>query len=119
MTREDIEDVFRALGEVSIRRMFGGKGIYHRGLIVAVELGDELRLKADAVSAPAFEAAGARRWTYEGKAGKPVLMPYWSIPDEAFDDPDLMADWVRLAYEAALRAPPKSRPGGYSKSEAS
>jgi DNA transformation protein len=31
-------------------------------------------------------------------------MPYWSIPDEAYDDPDLMAKWVRLAYEASLRA---------------
>jgi DNA transformation protein len=31
-------------------------------------------------------------------------MPYWSIPDDAFDDPDIMARWVRLAYEAAVRA---------------
>jgi DNA transformation protein len=31
-------------------------------------------------------------------------MPYWSIPDEAFDDPDMMARWVKLSYEAALRS---------------
>jgi DNA transformation protein len=31
-------------------------------------------------------------------------MPYWSIPEDAFDDPDEMARWVRLAYEAALRS---------------
>ena len=31
-------------------------------------------------------------------------MPYWYIPDEAYDDPDQMARWVRLAYEAALIA---------------
>ena len=104
MDRAEIEEMFAGLGEVSIRRMFGGKGIYHHGLIVAVELRGEMRLKADALSAPEFEAAGARRWTYDGKAGAPVLMPYWSIPDDAFDDPDLMARWVRLAYEAALRS---------------
>lgn len=61
-------------------------------------------LKADETSAPEFAAAGATQWTYEGKTGKPVKMPYWSIPDEAYDDPDLMAKWVRLAYEASLRA---------------
>jgi len=103
MDRLDIEEMFSALGPVSIRRMFGGKGIYHQGRIIALEFRDEMLLKADAVSAPEFEAAGARRWAYEGKTGKPVYMPYWSIPEDAFDDPEAMAHWVRLAYEAALR----------------
>lgn len=103
MDRLDIEEMFSALGPVSIRRMFGGKGIYHQGRIIALEFRDEILLKADAVSAPEFEAAGARRWAYEGKTGKPVYMPYWSIPEDAFDDPEAMAHWVRLAYEAALR----------------
>ena len=105
MDQIDIEEMFAALGPVSIRRMFGGKGIYHAGLIIALEVRGEMLLKADAVSAPAFEAAGARRWAYEGKGGKVAHMPYWSVPDEAYDDPDQMARWVRLAYEAALRAP--------------
>ena len=103
MDRLDIEEMFSALGSVSIRRMFGGKGIYHQGRIIALEFRDEMLLKADAVSAPEFEAAGARRWAHEGKTGKPVYMPYWSIPEDAFDDPEAMAHWVRLAYEAALR----------------
>lgn len=107
MDKIEIEEMFAALGEVSIRRMFGGKGIYHAGLIVALEVRDEMLLKGDAVTAAQFEAAGARRWVYEGKGGKVVQMPYWSVPEDAFDDPDLMAHWVRLAYEAALRAPPK------------
>jgi DNA transformation protein len=107
MQHTEIEEIFSALGAVTIRRMFGGKGVYHQGLIVGVELRGELLLKADAITAPAFEAAGARRWTYEGKRGNLVQMPYWSIPADAFDDPDIMAHWVRLAYAAALRAPEK------------
>jgi DNA transformation protein len=103
----EIEEMFAALGPVTIRRMFGGKGVYHRGLIVALEVRGEMLLKADAVSAPDFEAAGARRWAYDSKGGKAVQMPYWSIPEDAFDDPELMARWVRLAYKAALRAPAK------------
>lgn len=103
MSDNDIAEVFAALGPVMIRRMFSGKGVYVEGVIVAIEYADELRFKADAISAPQFEAAGAAQWAYDGRRGT-VMMPYWSIPDEAFDDPDLMADWVRLAFEAGRRA---------------
>ena len=99
-----IEEMFQGLGPVTIKRMFGGKGIYHLGRIVAIELRDEMLLKADEKSAPEFADAGAIQWFYEGKKGNPVKMPYWSIPENAYDDPDEMAKWVRLAYEAALRA---------------
>ncbi|HEV7247743.1 MAG TPA: TfoX/Sxy family protein [Shinella sp.] len=104
MDRDGIEEMFQALGPVTIKRMFGGKGIYHQGRILALEFKGEILLKADEESAPDFSAAGSRQWLYEGKSGKPVKMPYWSIPDEALDDPDIMAIWVRRAYEAALRA---------------
>ena len=59
--------------------MFGGKGIYHNGLIVAIEIRGELMLKADAESAPEFAAAGCKQWTYTGsRHGKLVSMPYWT-----------------------------------------
>ncbi len=104
MENDEIEEVFRSLGPVSIRKLFGGKGIYCEGKILAIVLKGELLLKADAQSAPQFESAGARQWTYESKSGKPAAMPYWSVPDDAWDDPDIMEKWVRLAFEAALRA---------------
>ncbi len=104
MDTSDIDEMFSALGPVTVKRMFGGQGIYHRGLIVAVVFKGEVLLKADAASAPDFAAAGARRWTYEGRTGKPVEMPYWSVPESAFDDPDEMARWVRVAWQVAMRA---------------
>ena len=104
MDNVDIEEMFAGLGPVTIKRMFGGKGVYHRGIIIAIELRGEMILKADDVTGPLFDEAGARRWIYEGRKGKAINMPYWSIPDDAFDDPDVMAQWVRLAYEAGLRA---------------
>ena len=104
MDRSAIDEMFLSLGPVTVRRMFGGMGIYHRGLIVAVVSEGEVLLKADAASAPDFAAAGARRWTYEGRSGRPVEMPYWTVPDDAFDDLDEMARWVRLAWDAAMRA---------------
>lgn len=103
MDNAAIEEMFEAVAPISIRRMFGGKGIYRHGVIFALELYDEVMLKADEQSAPLFAEAGARQWSYDGKKGKPVLMPYWTVPDEALDDPEIMARWARLAYEAGVR----------------
>ena len=103
MHDEDIREVFAPLGPVSIRRMFSGKGVYFQGVIVAIEHGDELRLKADPISAPEFRAAGSTQWAYEGHRGV-VMLPYWSIPHDAFDNSDSMDRWVRLAFGAGLRA---------------
>jgi len=104
MEKSEIEEMFSALGPVTIKPMFGGKGVYHKGNIIAVEFQGDILLKADATTAPAFEAAGATQWAYEGKAGRPVNMPYWSIPADAFDDSAIMARWMKLAYDAALRS---------------
>ena len=104
MDDEGIREIFSGLGTVSIRRMFGGKGVYFDGRIVGVDLYDEVMLKGDDVSGPELEAAGARRWVYAGRSGKPVAMPYWSIPDSAMDDPDELAVWTRKAHESAVRS---------------
>jgi DNA transformation protein len=103
MQDDDLADLFAGLGHVTVRRMFGGRGIYHQGLIVGLVVGGEVLLKADEVSAPEFERAGASRWVYEGKT-RPVAMPYWSIPDAALDDPEELATWTRRAFEAAVRS---------------
>jgi DNA transformation protein len=110
MEKAAIEEMFAALGPVTIKPMFGGKGVYYQGHIIAVDFQGDILLKADAVSAPAYAAAGASQWAYEGKTGQPVKMPYWSIPADAFDDPDIMAHWVKLAHAAALRSLKPTKP---------
>lgn len=113
MDDEAIREMFDCIPRIAIRRMFGGKGIYREGVIFALEVDGEILLKADALTAPAFQEAGARQWVYAGKPPRgPVAMPYWSIPDAAIDDPGEFGKWARLAYEAGLRARPamKVRP---------
>ena len=103
MNDDDLMEIFTAFGSVTISRMFSGKGVYVDGVIVAIEYEDELRFKADVVSAPDFADAGATQWTYHGHRGA-ILMPYWSIPEKALDDPDAMNQWARRALDAGLRA---------------
>jgi len=105
MDNDAIADLFSGLGPVQVRKLFGGKGIYHNGVIVAIEIRGELMLKADAESAPDFAAAGCTQWSYTGsRHGKRVAMPYWTAPDGALDDSDEMVAWAKKAYEAAVRS---------------
>jgi DNA transformation protein len=99
----EIEDLFASCGPVSIRRMFGGHGIYADGRMVALEASGVLYLKADALSSPRFAEAGSEPFTYAGK-GRPVQMSYWRVPEDAFEDADLMREFFALAVEAARRA---------------
>ena len=107
MDVEAIRDIFSEFGDVTVRRMFGGQGVYHDGLIIAIVVDGELKLKADDVSAPQFEAEGCSPWAYEmpTKSGamKTGIMPYWTLPDGAADDPSVMAKWARLSHEASVR----------------
>jgi len=103
MNEADLIDLFASFGPVTVRRMFGGHGIYHHGRIIALHAFGEVWLKADAQSAPEFEAAGSHQWLYEMK-GKPTRMPYWSLPDAALDDPHELAEWAGKADAAARRA---------------
>src|SRR5690606_13173465 len=51
-------------GPVSLRRMFGGYGVFYQGLMVGLVAGDGLYLKTDARSAPLFIEAGCRQFVY-------------------------------------------------------
>lgn len=105
MDADSIHELFQAVGPVTIKWMFGGKGIYADGSIIAIELRGELMLKGDAAAACLYEAAGSAQWTYtHNKTNKPVSMPYWTIPESAFDDPDEAAKWAHVALDAALRS---------------
>jgi DNA transformation protein len=105
-----LQDLFAPLGPVSVRRMFGGQGIFHEGLMVGLVAWGQVFLKADDQARPAFEAAGSQPFVYDGK-GKPMQMSYWSLPEAALDDPDAMRDWAERAWAAALRADRAKPPG--------
>ena len=105
MDDDYIEDLFASVGSVTIKRMFGGRGIYCAHGIFALEAFDQLHVKGDAQTAPIYEAEGMRRWVYDNpKTGRQSAMPYWQVPDEALDSADAMAPWARLAVETAIRA---------------
>jgi DNA transformation protein and related proteins len=60
MDTEGLKALFEPFGSVTVRRMFGGSGIYAEGLCFAIEFKGEVFLKTDALSQAHFSAAGSR-----------------------------------------------------------
>lgn len=110
MDRDALAEFFAPVLPVSVRPMFGGFGIYGPAGIFAIAVDGALFLKVDAETRPAWLAAGCTAFTYEKAAGQQAVMSYFSLPEAAYDDPDILAEWVALAQDAARRAGLK-RPG--------
>lgn len=100
---DNLHEVFAPFGRVTLRRMFGGHGIYHEGRMFALVLRERLYLKSDAQSAPAFEARRLAPFEYV-REGRTMRMSYREAPAEMFDDRDEALHWARMAWEAALRS---------------
>lgn len=99
---DHLKDLFSPFGEISIRKMFGGAGIYCDGKIFAIADDDDVWLKVDDVSRDAFEDAGLKPFEFEMK-GKKGTMSYYRPPDDIYDDEDALRHWTGLALEAAAR----------------
>ena len=120
-------ELVSGVGPVEARAMFGGHGLYARGVMFALLDDDELFLKTAAASRPRFVAAGCRCWVYLGPTQKLESTSYYRPPDEAHEDPEAMRAWAGLALESALRlraakaarALRKARPAGGTKAAAS
>lgn len=100
---EQIQELFSVFGRVSVRRMFGGAGIFADGLMIGLISDGDIFLKADAQTIPKFQAEGMAAFTYGAKQRR-VVMSYWRMPDRLLDDPEELAEWARSAFGTAQRA---------------
>ena len=97
-----VVDSLRTLGPVEAKRMFGAWGLYHEGVFFALVSGGTLYLKTDADNRAEFDARKLEAFTFE-KGGETVVTSYRAAPEEALEDPRVMAQWTRSGYAAALR----------------
>lgn len=109
---DHVVEMMRLLGPVEAKRMFGGWGLYHRGVFFALVAEDTLYLKADDETRAEFEALGREPFVFRHTGGETIVTSYYLAPDEALESPAEMADWARKAYGAALRAAAKKKQRG-------
>ncbi|MCB1307737.1 MAG: TfoX/Sxy family protein [Leptospiraceae bacterium] len=96
-------ELLEPMGDVHIKSMFGGHGVYHRGLMFGLVADDVLYLKVDAQNQPEFEARGMGPFIYVAK-NKSIRMSYYQAPEECMDRSSEMEPWARSALAAAQRA---------------
>ena len=103
-----VKEVLEPLGDIRIRNMFGGAGVYYRDLMFGLIASETLHFKADDINKGDFEEEGMTQFLYEappkdGKEGRKISMSYWEIPDRLYDEPDELIEWAKAAIEAATR----------------
>src|ERR1700733_388925 len=95
MVAEGLKALFEPFGSVTVKRMFGGSGIYAEGMCFAIELKGEIVLKTDSLSRAVFSAADSAPFTYVAK-GKSRPTSYWSLPTLAHEDDDELRRWAGM-----------------------
>ena len=104
-------DQLGGLGPVTVRRMFGGAGIYHHSVMFGL-VDDDVAY---------FKVADANRLDYVERGMKAfaptpgALSTTWfEVPGDVLESPPELAEWARRAFEAASssreRSPRKRKP---------
>ena len=92
-------DQLEELGDVTPRSMFGGVGLYHRGVFFGILARDTIYMRVDDRNRPAYEDAGMKAFKpYPGRGG---TMRYYAVPLEVLESPIDLAEWARQAIAAA------------------
>lgn len=101
---EQARELFAPFGDIRIKKMFGGAGLYCDDLFFAIMDDGAIWFKVDDETRPAFEARGLSAFTFEMKDGSSATMSYYNAPEEIFDEEDELRHWTTLALDAARRA---------------
>jgi DNA transformation protein len=99
-----LDEQLAGIGPVSIRRMFGGAGVFADSIMFALVSDDTLYFKVDETTRADFEAEGMGAFTYATKDGRNTLVSYWRAPERLFYEPDEMLAWARKALTIARSA---------------
>jgi len=94
-------DQLAELGDVMPRAMFGGVGLYHRGVFFGIIARDTLYLKVGDTNFADYESAGMK--PFKPYADRPGTMRYCAVPLDILESPIDLARWARAAITVAER----------------
>ena len=86
---EDIQNRLAELGDIRVKKMFGGYGVFEEDKMFAlIDSNGRVFFKIDDTNQARFEGAGSE---------KHARMPYYSVPEDVLDDDDLLEEWARIS----------------------
>jgi DNA transformation protein len=90
-------------GDVSVRRMFGGAGVYREGTMFGVIAEDVAYLKVDDSNRDDFVRAGSAPFEPYPEKIKTTVRTYFEIPADVLEDPDELAKWAKRSWTVARK----------------
>jgi DNA transformation protein len=90
-------------GEVSVRRMFGGAGLYREGRMFAVLAEDVAYLKVDDSNRDDFLRAGSAPFEPYPDKIKTTIRTYFEIPADVLEEPAALAQWAHRSWLIARK----------------
>jgi len=95
-------DQLETLGDVASKSMFGGVGLYCRGMFFGIIAADVLYLKVDDTNVCDYERAGSKPFSpYAHRAGS---MRYWAVPTAILESSSDLASWAKASIAVAERS---------------
>ena len=87
------------LGDVTARSMFGGVGLYHRGIFFGLIARDTLYLKVGDANRADYDRAKAK--PFQPYPDRPGTMKYYAVPLDVLESAVELAVWARKAIAVA------------------
>ena len=95
-----VKEQLSDFGILDVKRMFGGVGIFHKGLMFGKIGNDILRFRVDEINQKDYEEKGMKPYHSEKKKKG---MPYWEVPSDVLEDKEKLVKWATIAYDCAVR----------------
>lgn len=105
--RDYVVEQLASLGDVTVRRMFGGAGLYHDTLFFAVMDNDELYFKVDDTTRPKYETQGSGPFAPMPEG---PMRGYYEVPADVLEDRTELAKWAREAVAVARASKQGKKP---------
>ncbi len=87
-------DQLNGLGDIGVRKMFGGAGLYLNGVFFAIVADDLLYFKVDDSNLHDYLSAGMMKFH---------SLRYYEVPAEVVEDREALAEWAEKAVDVAVR----------------
>ena len=99
-----VVDQLAAWADVSVRKMFGGAGLYYDGKMFGLIADDVAYLKVDDSNRKDFVKAGSSPFNPFPDKAKTIVMPYYEVPADILENKDLLGKWAERALGVARKA---------------
>ena len=96
-----IVEILSSFGNIRLRSMFGGHGIYKDEVFFAIISDDTLYFKVNGTNLVDYQTIDSVKFSYRSN-GELKTMSYWSVPIDCLEDNEKLAVLVNGSYNAGL-----------------